>query len=150
MFSWLSQKPEIVHECYENVAEGLKSIYKNKMLPLEQHYLFEEFHSPSLNDPDFESKPLILLVGQYSTGKTTFIKYLLERDFPRYENRAGTDDRQIYSRDARRERRCNTRECPCRRPQETIQAALRLWKFLPKQISVFTREISGAQRDVYY
>ncbi|KYB27434.1 EH domain-containing protein 1 [Tribolium castaneum] len=82
MFSWLNQKAEVVHECYENVAEGLKSIYKNKMLPLEQHYLFEEFHSPPLNDPDFESKPLILLVGQYSTGKTTFIKYLLERDFP--------------------------------------------------------------------
>lgn len=82
MFSWLSQKPEVIHECYENVAEGLKSIYRNKMLPLEQHYLFEEFHSPPLNDPDFDSKPLILLVGQYSTGKTTFIKYLLEREFP--------------------------------------------------------------------
>merc|ERR1711953_889026 len=26
--------------------------------------------------------PMILLVGQYSTGKTTFIKYLLEQEFP--------------------------------------------------------------------
>ena len=25
---------------------------------------------------------MILLVGQYSTGKTTFIRYLLEKDFP--------------------------------------------------------------------
>lgn len=25
---------------------------------------------------------MILLVGQYSTGKTTFIRYLLEEDFP--------------------------------------------------------------------
>lgn len=25
---------------------------------------------------------MILLVGQYSTGKTTFIRHLLERDFP--------------------------------------------------------------------
>ena len=25
---------------------------------------------------------MILLVGQYSTGKTTFIKYLLEQEFP--------------------------------------------------------------------
>ncbi len=25
---------------------------------------------------------MILLVGQYSTGKTTFIRYLLEQDFP--------------------------------------------------------------------
>lgn len=74
--------PEVKQECYENVVEGLKSIYKNKMLPLEQHYLFHEFHSPSLQDADFDAKPMILLVGQYSTGKTTFIKYLLERDFP--------------------------------------------------------------------
>lgn len=25
---------------------------------------------------------MVMLVGQYSTGKTTFIKYLLEQDFP--------------------------------------------------------------------
>ncbi|KAG7258064.1 hypothetical protein CRUP_014819 [Coryphaenoides rupestris] len=25
---------------------------------------------------------MVLLVGQYSTGKTTFIRYLLEQDFP--------------------------------------------------------------------
>ncbi|XP_018570489.1 EH domain-containing protein 1-like [Anoplophora glabripennis] len=82
MFTWLNRVPEVRQQCYENVIEGLKSIYKNKMLPLEQHYLFNEFHSPPLNDADFDAKPMILLVGQYSTGKTTFIKYLLERDFP--------------------------------------------------------------------
>ncbi|CAH0556981.1 unnamed protein product [Brassicogethes aeneus] len=82
MFTWLNDKPEVRHEVYENVVEGLKSIYKNKLLPLEEHYLFHDFHSPPLNNADFEAKPLILLVGQYSTGKTTFIKYLLERDFP--------------------------------------------------------------------
>lgn len=81
MFSWLSkegQKPDV----YENVVEGLKRIYKTKLLPLEQHHQFHDFHSPQLEDPDFDAKPMILLVGQYSTGKTTFIKYLLERDFP--------------------------------------------------------------------
>lgn len=82
MFSWLNRVPEVKQECYENVIDGLKSIYKNKMFPLEQHYLFHEFHSPSLQDADFDAKPMILLVGQYSTGKTTFIKYLLEREFP--------------------------------------------------------------------
>ncbi|VEN42274.1 unnamed protein product [Callosobruchus maculatus] len=82
MFSWLNKAPEVKHESFDTVIDGLKSIYKNKMLPLEQHYLFHEFHSPPLNDADFDAKPLILLVGQYSTGKTTFIRYLLERDFP--------------------------------------------------------------------
>lgn len=84
MFSWLGKdenrkrQPEI----YGNVTEGLKKVYRTKILPLEEAYLFHDFHSPMLDDPDFDAKPMILLVGQYSTGKTTFIKHLLERDFP--------------------------------------------------------------------
>lgn len=64
------------------MTEGLKKIYRTKLLPLEEAYKFHDFHSPSLDDPDFDSKPMILLIGQYSTGKTTFIRYLLEQDFP--------------------------------------------------------------------
>lgn len=82
MFSWLSKDDSNKQELYDNVTEGLKKIYKQKLLPLEQFYHFHDFHSPQLDDPDFDAKPMILLVGQYSTGKTTFIKYLLERDFP--------------------------------------------------------------------
>ena len=69
-------------EMYATVVEGLKRIYKNKLLPLEEHYKFHDFHSPPLDDPDFDAKPMILLIGQYSTGKTTFIRYLIEQDFP--------------------------------------------------------------------
>lgn len=81
MFSWLS-KDNNKQEIYQNVVEGLKQIYKHKLLPLEEHYQFHDFHSPKLEDSDFDANPMILLVGQYSTGKTTFIKYLLEREFP--------------------------------------------------------------------
>ncbi|XP_069180446.1 EH domain-containing protein 3 isoform X2 [Procambarus clarkii] len=84
MFSWLSRddiKKRHLQMC-ESVLEGLKMVYKNKVLPLESHYKFEDFHSPPLNDTDFDAKPMILLVGQYSTGKTTFIRYILEKDFP--------------------------------------------------------------------
>ncbi|CAH1121161.1 unnamed protein product [Ceutorhynchus assimilis] len=81
MFSWLTRDNN-KQEIYNNVIDGLKDIYKNKLLPLEEHYHFHEFHSPKLEDSDFDAKPMILLVGQYSTGKTTFIKYLLEREFP--------------------------------------------------------------------
>ncbi|KAK6183148.1 hypothetical protein SNE40_010680 [Patella caerulea] len=69
-------------EVYANVAEGLKKIYRTKLLPLEEQYKFHDFHSPQLDDPDFDAKPMILLIGQYSTGKTTFIRYLLEQEFP--------------------------------------------------------------------
>ncbi|XP_058813767.1 EH domain-containing protein 1 [Topomyia yanbarensis] len=81
MFSWLKRETK-TEEVVENVLGELKKIYKSKLLPLEEHYNFHEFHSPKLEDPDFDAKPMILLVGQYSTGKTTFIRYLLERDFP--------------------------------------------------------------------
>jgi len=64
------------------VGEELKKIYKTKLLPLEKAYSFHEFVSPALTDPDFDAKPMILFVGQYSTGKTSFIKYLLEQDYP--------------------------------------------------------------------
>lgn len=81
MFSWLT-RDNSKQEIYNSVVDGLKDIYKHKLLPLEEHYHFHEFHSPKLEDSDFDAKPMILLVGQYSTGKTTFIKYLLEREFP--------------------------------------------------------------------
>lgn len=81
MFHWLNKEGK-KNEVFENVLEGLKKVYRQKLLPLELQYNFHDFHSPQLDDSDFDAKPMILLVGQYSTGKTTFIKYLLERDFP--------------------------------------------------------------------
>ncbi|PAV90034.1 hypothetical protein WR25_07655 [Diploscapter pachys] len=84
MFSWLGgdSNKKKNREVLESVSEGLRKIYKQKLYPLEEFYRFHEFHSPALDDPDFDAKPMILLVGQYSTGKTTFIRYLLESDFP--------------------------------------------------------------------
>ncbi|KFO70473.1 EH domain-containing protein 2, partial [Cuculus canorus] len=82
MFSWLRKQekknPEVVH----TVTEGLKNLYKKKLLPVEEFYRFHEFHSPALEEADFDTKPMVLVVGQYSTGKTTFIRYLLEQDIP--------------------------------------------------------------------
>jgi len=69
-------------EVFNTVAAGLKKLYNSKLKPLEDAYKFHDFHSPPLDDADFDAKPMILLVGQYSTGKTTFIKYLLESEFP--------------------------------------------------------------------
>jgi translation initiation factor RLI1 len=50
--------------------------------PLEETFKFGHFFSPIMNEGDFEAKPSVLLLGQYSTGKSTFIKYLLGRDYP--------------------------------------------------------------------
>lgn len=87
MFSWMGRQAGGRErsggmDAVQTVTGGLRSLYQRKVLPLEEAYRFHEFHSPALEDADFENKPMILLVGQYSTGKTTFIRYLLEQDFP--------------------------------------------------------------------
>lgn len=53
------------------VVAGLKRLYHTKLKPLEQTYMFGWFHSPPLTDSEFESKPQVLMCGQYSTGKTS-------------------------------------------------------------------------------
>lgn len=50
--------------------------------PLEEAYKFGHFFSPLLAEGDFEAKPSVMLLGQYSTGKSTFIKFLLGREYP--------------------------------------------------------------------
>jgi len=57
-------------------------LYRTKILPLEKAYNFDQFSTPSISDAEFDSKPQVMLVGQYSVGKTTFIRYLLGRDWP--------------------------------------------------------------------
>mmetsp|Transcript_13261 Transcript_13261/g.27062 ORF Transcript_13261/g.27062 Transcript_13261/m.27062 type:complete len:567 (+) Transcript_13261:86-1786(+) len=66
----------------KRVIEGLKSLYKDGLLPTEKLYSYHTFFSPPMTDAEFDSKPQVLMIGQYSTGKTSFIKYLIGRDFP--------------------------------------------------------------------
>ncbi|EIE18740.1 hypothetical protein COCSUDRAFT_38543 [Coccomyxa subellipsoidea C-169] len=68
-------------EC-TSIVDGLKLIYFTKIRPLEEMYKFGAFFSSYLNESDFYAKPSVLLLGQYSTGKTTFIKHLLGREYP--------------------------------------------------------------------
>jgi len=65
-----------------SVQDGLSKIYFEKIRTLEELYKFGHFFSPLLNPSDFEAKPSILLLGQYSTGKTTFIEHLLGTSYP--------------------------------------------------------------------
>lgn len=67
---------------FDSVSEGLKQLYLNRLLPLEEAYKFNEISAPKLQASDFSSAPMILLIGQYSTGKTSLIRYLLNADYP--------------------------------------------------------------------
>uniref|UniRef100_A0A8C2KCJ8 EH domain-containing protein 1 n=1 Tax=Cyprinus carpio TaxID=7962 RepID=A0A8C2KCJ8_CYPCA len=83
MFRWANNDGKKKDpELFQTVSDGLKRLYRTKLFPLEDTYRFHDFHSPALEDADFDNKPMVLLVGQYSTGKTTFIRHLMEQDFP--------------------------------------------------------------------
>jgi len=65
------------------LAGRLKAIYRKSILPVEKRFRYDYFYeSPFLTDVEFDAKPQVMLVGQYSVGKTSFIRYLLGRDFP--------------------------------------------------------------------
>eukprot|EP00928_Gymnodinium_smaydae_P031595 TRINITY_DN23147_c0_g1_i1.p1 TRINITY_DN23147_c0_g1~~TRINITY_DN23147_c0_g1_i1.p1 ORF type:complete len:531 (-),score=125.56 TRINITY_DN23147_c0_g1_i1:203-1795(-) len=84
MFKWLGGDTSR-NQCAKafcNVTDGLQTLYREKMLPVEQDYSFHQFYSPALTDADFAAKPMVMLTGQYSTGKSTFIRHLLGRDYP--------------------------------------------------------------------
>ncbi|CAE7183600.1 Ehd1 [Symbiodinium pilosum] len=85
MLEWLDSSEGSgvkVSQVYDSVTTGLQAFYRTKLLPIERDHLFHQFYSPELTDADFASAPMVLLMGQYSTGKTTFIRHLLQRDYP--------------------------------------------------------------------
>ncbi|XP_071737111.1 EH domain-containing protein 1-like [Rutidosis leptorrhynchoides] len=65
-----------------SIVDGLKRLYNEKLKPLEVAYRYNDFASPLLTNSDFDAKPMVMLLGQYSTGKTTFIKHLLKCNYP--------------------------------------------------------------------
>lgn len=81
---WFSSKStkKIPLSSVTSIIDGLKRLYIEKLKPLEVTYRFNDFVSPLLTNSDFDAKPMVMLLGQYSTGKTTFIKHLLRSSYP--------------------------------------------------------------------
>ena len=76
------RRPRFDASAFDSVVDGVKTIYRDKIRPLEEQYMMPAFGTPLLTDEYFDAKPMVLMVGSYSTGKTSFIKYLLEQDYP--------------------------------------------------------------------
>ncbi len=67
----------------DRVFEGLKNLYLKRVKPLEDASWYSHFSTGStMVASDFDAKPIVLLLGQYSVGKTSFIRALLGKDFP--------------------------------------------------------------------
>ncbi|XP_075678323.1 EH domain-containing protein 3-like [Dermatophagoides pteronyssinus] len=74
---------ETIQQTNESIIKDLKQAYEEKFRPFEESFLYKDF--PYATEPDdafFRAKPMILLIGQYSSGKSTFVKYLIDKDYP--------------------------------------------------------------------
>lgn len=67
----------------EKIFRALWDFYRKRVLPLEIAYQYEHFEGKTMmTEADFMSKPMVLLLGPYSVGKTSFIRSLIKCDFP--------------------------------------------------------------------
>lgn len=68
------------------IVQRLKELYRNHVITAEkQYHLHFNFSLPTdgeIKESEFDAAPMVLLIGQYSTGKTTFLNHLLGEDFP--------------------------------------------------------------------
>lgn len=77
------QDSTLARQAQDNIViRELRLLYETQLLPIERKYLFSKFHAPEILPSELSAKPQVLLLGQYSVGKTTFIKHLVGKEYP--------------------------------------------------------------------
>lgn len=81
-------KDEFVHQYTDEskaILKSLRNLYTKSILPLERKYHLSSFLLSKRGEIHewLDANPIVLMIGQYSTGKTTFVRHLIgNRDFP--------------------------------------------------------------------
>lgn len=65
----------------------LWKLYSDSVLDAEKTSFFEHFGCRPITAEEFESRPQVLLLGQYSTGKTSMVKWLTGSRSPHFDVR---------------------------------------------------------------
>jgi len=68
------KNPDYVRK-FDRVIDDLQDVYSHKIRPLEKAYNFEHFsNSAPLGNDDIAAKPMVLLIGQYSTVSVAYFR----------------------------------------------------------------------------
>ena len=67
---------------YADLQHALCGLYTREVAPVEAQLKYGTVGTASYTAAEFGAKPVVFILGQYSVGKTTFIRTLLGKDFP--------------------------------------------------------------------
>ena len=73
----------------ESTLKELKSIYGSSIKPLETFFKYQDISNRHMSDAEIFGQPLVLLLGPYSTGKSSFLNYLTGLEYTRRALRTG-------------------------------------------------------------
>lgn len=80
----LNEESDAENDALRKVADktlqDLKRIYENAIKPLETLYKYRDLSNRHFGDPEIFSKPLVLLMGPWSGGKSSIINYLTDNE----------------------------------------------------------------------
>jgi len=74
----------------DGTLKDLKKIYENSIKPLENIYKYKELSNRHFGDPEIFNKPLIVLMGPWSGGKSSTLNYLLGTEYTKNAFKSGT------------------------------------------------------------
>ena len=80
----------------ETTLKDLKKIYETSIKDLEKEYKYRKLSNRHFGDPEMFNKPLIVLMGPWSGGKSTMINYLLGTEFTANAFRSSKFQSLIY------------------------------------------------------
>lgn len=80
---------EALEKVADKTLQDLKRIYENAIKPLEALYKYRDLSNRHFGDPEIFSKPLVVLMGPWSGGKSSIINYLTDNEYTEHSLRTG-------------------------------------------------------------
>uniref|UniRef100_A0A5S6QRX2 Dynamin-type G domain-containing protein n=1 Tax=Trichuris muris TaxID=70415 RepID=A0A5S6QRX2_TRIMR len=71
--------------------EQLRKIFRDKIKPMQDEFHYQDLSRNIITESDINAEPVVLVVGPWSTGKSTLIKYLLGIEHKTQRIKTGTE-----------------------------------------------------------
>lgn len=80
---------EALNKIADKTLQDLKRVYENAIKPLETLYKYRDLSNRHFGDAEIFSKPLVLLMGPWSGGKSSMINYLTDNEHNDFSLKTG-------------------------------------------------------------